>query len=121
MRYEFRRDGGPWRPVFPMRGESLDEVFRQLGPGAEVRCVHVTPPWPDNTTATGAAIVANAAGEADLWARVEALEGRVSQLEAVREMGTPEGECKHDGLKVGMLGGTLFCMQCGTHVKGGAR
>lgn len=70
MTYEFRRSGGgPWRPVFPMRGESIDEVFRQLGPGAEVRQAQ------------------EAAGEPDLWARVEALEARVSQLEAVREMG----------------------------------
>lgn len=69
MTYEARTNGGPWRRISPARGESLDEVFRQLGPGAEVRQVQ------------------EAAGGADLWARVEALEGRVSQLEAVREMG----------------------------------
>ena len=95
MTYEARTNGGPWRQISPMRGESLDEVFRQLGPGAEVRQVQ------------------EAASEADLWARVEALEGRVSQLEAVREMGAPVGCVHHPDTRTTLRERPDYIYSCG--------
>ena len=103
-KYEARTGGGPWRRISPMRGESIDEVFRQLGPGAEVRQAQEAA-----GEASGVLDVASLAKRVEHGARLldemadrilsaaqrewrqaeryEALEGRVSQLEAVREMG----------------------------------
>ena len=110
MTYEYRTPGRDWRTLLINEGASFADVFRALGPGAEVRCVYVAARWQDNTTATGAALVGSVgarlrdlehkwmtlservadAEESLARARagsLEALEARISQIEALREMG----------------------------------